>query len=61
MLTCRVDNLAAEGLAEAMAAKVFDVKIVASLNTLKVAIYHLRRVDNAILVKEAIFIKMFDI
>ena len=45
MLTCRVDNLTSEGLAEAMATKVFDVKVIALFDGFEVAVNHLRR-DN---------------
>lgn len=45
MLACRVDNLTSEGLAEAMATKVFDVKVIALFDGFEVAVNHLRR-DN---------------
>ena len=53
MLACRVDNLTSEGLAEAMAAKVFDVKVISMLDTFKMAVNHLRRDYRSCVVEEA--------
>jgi hypothetical protein len=60
MLACRVDNLTSEGLAEAMATKVFDVKVISMLDAFKMAIYHLRRDYRSCVVEEAELIVVED-
>ena len=61
MFARRIDNLAAEGLAEAMRAKVFDVKVVARLKGLELAVDGLRGVDITAAVDEAILVGVRDI
>ena len=61
MFARRIDNLAAEGLAEAMRAKVFDVKVVARLIGLELAVDGLRGVDITAAVDEAILVGVRDI
>ena len=61
MFARRIDNLAAEGLTKAMRAEVFDVKVVAHLNILKLAVNRLRGVDITAAVKEAILVGVRDI
>ena len=61
MFTRRLDNLTAECLAEAMRAEVFDIKVIARLNILKLAVDGLRGVDITAAVKEAILVGMRDI
>ena len=61
MFARRIDNLAAEGLAKAVRAKVFDIKVVARLNILKLAVDGLRGVDITAAVKKAILVGVRDI
>ena len=61
MLACRVDNLTSEGLAKAMATKVFDIKVVSMLDAFKMAIYHLRRDYRSCVVEEAKFVVVLNI
>lgn len=61
MFARRINNLAAEGLAKAMRAEVFDIKVVAHLNILKLAVNRLRGVDITAAVKEAILVGVRDI
>lgn len=60
MLACRVDNLTAKGFAEAMAAKVFNVKVIALFDDFEVAVNHLRRDNCSCVVEEAKLIVMED-
>lgn len=61
MFARRLNNLTAEGLAKAMRAKVFDIKVIARLDILKLAVDGLRGVDIAAAVEEAILVGMRDI
>ena len=61
MLACRVDNLTTKGLAETVAAKVFDVKVIALFDGFEVAIYHLRRDYRSCVVEEAKFVVVLNI
>ena len=61
MLACRVDNLTAKGLAEAMATKVFDVKVIALFDGFEVAVNHLRRDYRSCVVEEAKLIVVLNI
>lgn len=61
MLACRVDNLTTKGLAETVAAKVFDIKVVSMLDAFKMAIYHLRRDYRSCVVEEAKFVVVLNI
>ena len=61
MLACRVDNFTAKGFAEAVTAKVFDIKVVSMLDAFKMAIYHLRRDYRSCVVKEAELIVVLNI
>lgn len=60
MLACRVDNLTSEGLAETMATKVFDVKVIALFDSFEVAVNHLRRDNCSCAVQEAELIVVED-
>ena len=61
MLARRVDNLTTKGLAEAVAAKVFDIKVISMLDAFKMAIYHLRRDYRSCVVEEAKFVVVLNI
>ena len=61
MLTRRLDDLAAEGLAETMGAKVFDIKVVACLDDFELPVDHLRGEDIAATVEKAILVGVTDI
>ena len=61
MFASRIDNLAAEGLAKAMRAKVFDIKVIVRLDNLELAVNRLRGVDITAAVKEAILVGVRDI
>ena len=61
MLTRRLDDLAAEGLAETMGAKVLDVEVIVRLDNLELAVNRLCGVDIAAAVKEAILVGVRDI
>lgn len=60
MLARRVDNLTAEGLAEAMATKVLDIKVIALFDGFEVAVNHLRRDNCSCAVEEAELIVVED-
>ena len=53
MLTCRFDDLTAEGLTKAMGANVLYVKVILSTHGLEVAVDHLRGDNVAMAVEEA--------
>ena len=61
MFARRLNNLAAEGLAETMGAKVLDVEVIACLDKLELAVNRLCGVDIAATVKEAILVGVRDI
>ena len=61
MLARRVDNLTTKGLAETVAAKVFDIKVISMLDAFEMAIYHLRRDYRSCVVKEAELIVVLNI
>ena len=61
MLARRVDNLTTKGLTEAVAAKVFDIKVISMLDAFKMAIYHLRRDYRSCVVEEAKFVVVLNI
>ena len=61
MLARRVDNLTTKGLAETVAAKVFDIKVISMFDAFKMAIYHLRRDYRSCVVEEAKFVVVLNI
>lgn len=61
MLTRRLDDLAAEGLAETMGTKVLDIKVVACLDDFELPVDHLRGEDIAATVEKAILVGVTDI
>ena len=60
MLSSRVDNLTTKGLAETVAAKVFDIKVIALFDGFEVAVNHLRRDNCSCAVEEAELIVVED-
>ena len=61
MFARRLNNLAAEGLTEAMRAKVLDIKVIVRLDNLELAVNRLRGVDIAAAVNKAILVGVRDI
>ena len=61
MFARRLNNLAAEGLAKAVRAKVFYIKVIVRLDNLELAVNRLCGVDIAAAVKEAILVGVRDI
>ena len=61
MFARRLNNLAAEGLAKAMCAKVFDIKVIVRLDNLELAVNRLCGVDIAAAVNETILVGVRDI
>lgn len=61
MFASRVNNLTAEGLTEAMCAKVFNIEVIARFDDFELAVDHLCGEDIAAAVEEAILVGMPDI